>query len=215
VAGIDEARDAIAKTAQDHRNARVTLQVRVEQRDAAERHRGQFEAELVDTNAEIAELERTPLERANRAARLERKRLKAEAEAAEKAAQEAFLNELIDVCQLYSRRTEHGRTVGWSCVGECNQLVKIKRRDLPQHEADMAEAKAWFAKTARDELADEYADELRTFGRRKVFQGERDRVEYFHRWGPDSVRGRAYRERQRERRQSEADPPRLRRSYSQ
>jgi hypothetical protein len=210
VSRIDEAREAIAKATQDLRNARTRLQVLFEQRDNAERHRGEHEAELCEINGEIADLERTPRERTKLAARRERERLKAEVDAAAQAAREAFENELIEVRRPHERVPDsRGRTVGWANVAACNQIVKIKRCQLPQHETDMAEANAWFAKLQRDDLADEYESELRLNGRQTIFKNRADRVGYFSQWGADSPRGRAYRERQRERGHSEADPVRI------
>jgi hypothetical protein len=76
-------------------------------------------------------------------------------------------------------------------------------------EAEQAEALAWLAREKRNELADEYHDELRTNGRQTIFRNKLAHAEYAIAWGPDSDRANAYRERQRERGLPETDPVKL------
>jgi len=210
VTRIEEAQAAIAKAQQDFHNARIALATRIEQRDNALIHKAEHEDRLREINDEIRELSLTPAERKARDARREAVRRKAEAEAAAAAAQEAYDNELVEVTQTYIRQTDlRGKTTGWNIVAPYNRNVRIKRRELAQHEADQAEAEALIAKEKRDDLADEYVAELRTNGRQIFFTSLAEKGVYFSKWGPDSVRGRAYRERQRERGLPETDPPRM------
>jgi hypothetical protein len=92
-------------------------------------------------------------------------------------------------------------------------VYSVKRRDAERHEAEMAQPQGWIAEqTHREErnaLADEYQDELRTNGRPTSFRTQASRVTYMAQWGADSPRGRAFRERQRERGLPEADPARI------
>jgi hypothetical protein len=210
VTRIEEAQAAIAKAQQDFQNARTTLATRIEQRDNALTHRAELEDRLREINDEIRELSLTPAERKARDARREAARRKAEAEAAEQAAREAYDNELVPFEQTYSRIIgRHGETVSWAMTAPGNRnICIIKRRDLPQYEADQVDAEAWLAKQKRDELADEYASHCRN-ARQTWFATDRERVEYMAQWGPNTARGRAYRERQRELGKPETDPPRM------
>jgi hypothetical protein len=208
VTRIEEAQAAIAKAQQDWHNSRATLATRIEQRDNALTHKTEHEERLREINDEIRELSLTPAQRKARDARREAARRKAEAEAAEQAAREAYQNELVDFVQTYIRETDHrGNTTRWLLIAPHNRNVRIKRRELAQYEADQVEAEALFAKRERDDLADEYVDHCR-YRRQTIFRSPVERAFYLGAWGPDSVRGRAYRERQRELGKPETDPPR-------
>jgi hypothetical protein len=204
---IGEAEAAIATAQRDLLIARVTLDGRIVQRDNALAHKAEFETKLREINDEIRELSMTPAERAAR----DRRRQKAEAEAARVAAEEAYLNELIPVDKVYSRVTNYfGDTTNWTMTRPGSCTVHIKRRDLAQHEADQAEARAYFARQERDRLADEHVDHCR-YERQTIFRSVRERVEYMAKWGLNSPKAKAYQERQREKGLSEDDPPRARR----
>lgn len=205
-AKLPDAEQAAAQAEQVARNAKVAVEVLEDQRTNAEHHRGVIETQIATIDAEIAELYLPPEERERRDARLERARLKAEAKAAEAAAREAYLNELIEVERTYSPIVEHGKTVSWATIYPSNRRIKIKRRDLADHEAEQADALVCFAKQKRDELADEYKTELRQNGRRTLFPNKIEHGIYLTEWGPNSDRAKAYRERQIERGQSTADP---------
>jgi hypothetical protein len=204
----------------DARLAKLPLIISVqEERLADSRHRTErWTAELAELDEKIANF---PLSAAAEAKQEAEAKAKAEADAAEARAQEAeaeaakareaYENELIEAPAAYSRETDsRGNPIGWSREPS-RTAVLIKRRDLPQHEVEQAEAAAWLAgqeaKQKRDELSDEYASHCRN-ERQTWFATERERVAYMALWGPNTARGRAYRERQRERGLSETDPPR-------
>jgi hypothetical protein len=85
----------------------------------------------------------------------------------------------------------------------------VPRKDLPQYEAEHEAAVAHFSREAQDDLARQYEAELQQNGRPAYFATKIDRAAYLANWGSDSIRGRAYRARQRDRGLSDADPVRL------
>ena len=178
------------------------------EREAALANRTELEDRLREVNAEREELLATPEEKAER----ERRRQKKAAAEAARAEREAYLDELVPFEMPYWRVTDHnGKPTGsWGNVGRGQQHIKVRRRDLPRHEAELTEARAYFAKVARDQLADEYIDHCR-YERATWWRSEREKVEYLSKWGPDRPHAVAYRERQREQGRPEADPPRAKR----
>jgi hypothetical protein len=218
VAKIGEAETAIEKAQQDLRNARTELAIHHEQKDAALAHRREHEDKLRAVNDEIRELSLTPAQRKARVAARERERrraeadrCRAEAEAAELAAKEAYEAELVPFVQTYFRIPGRRRSEPdtWGVIAPHNRSIQVPRRDLPQLEADHQEAVEFFAREARNDLAAEYVSELERNGRPSYFGSKAEQARYLAAWGSDSIRGRAYRARQRERGLSDADPVRL------
>jgi hypothetical protein len=211
VAKISEAEAAIAEAWQAERNARVELAIHHEQKDSALRHKAEAETKLREINSELHELSLSPAQRKARDTRREWERRRAEAEAEAAAAKEAHDNELLEFEQVYvpmpkTRRSDPDK---WAIVAPHNRFIQVKRKDLPQYEAEHREAVEFFAREARDELAAEYEAELRTNGRPTYFASKIEHGAYLAAWGSDSIRGRAYRARQLERGLSDADPVRL------
>jgi hypothetical protein len=209
VAKIGEAEAAIERATLDLRNARTELGIHFEQRDAALIHKRQHEDELRSINDEIRELNLTPAERRARDARREAECRRAEAAAAEAAAREAFENEMLPFEHMYVRVPGARRSIPdqWAIVGPGNRSIQVKRKDLPALQAEHAAAVAAIAKAERDDLADQYVAELRMNGRPWMFDNRAAEARWLVQWGPNSPRGRAYRERQLERGLSDADPP--------
>jgi hypothetical protein len=211
VGRIEDAQAAIAKAQQDERNARVALSVHIENRDTALARKAEHEDKLREINDKIRECSLTPAQRKARDTRREADRRRAEAAAAELAARQAYEAELVPFEQTYFRIPGRRRSEPdtWGTIAPHNRHIKVKRKDLAQLEADHREAVEYFAKEARDALADEYEAELRTNGRPTYFASKIERGQYLAAWGSDSLRGRAYRARQNERGLSESDPARL------
>jgi hypothetical protein len=211
VAKIEEARAAIDQARQDERNAHTRLSIHIEQRDSALRHKAEAEDKLRAVNDEIRELGLSPAERKARATRREWERRRAEAEAAEKAAREAYENEMVPHEQHYFRIPGRRRSEpdSFGIIAAHNRRIMVPRKDLPTYEAEHREAVEFFARSARDELASEYEAELRTNGRPTYFGNKAEHGLYLAAWGRESPRGRAYRERQLERGLSDEDPVRL------
>jgi hypothetical protein len=211
VAKIAAAHETIAKAETDLRNARTELAIHHEQKDAALVHRREHEDKLRQINDTIRELSLSPAERRARDTRNEWLRRRAEAEAEAAAAKEAFENELVPHEQHYVRlpKTRRSEPDKWAIVAAHNRHIQVKRKDLPQYEAEHEAAVAHFAKAVRDEMADEYVSELRTNGRPTYFASKIERGIYLSQWGSDSLRGRAYRARQLERGLPEDDPVKL------
>ena len=167
-------------------------------------------AELRKINAEIW---RTafPEKAAARDRAKERAAARVAAAAAERDAEQAYLDELVEVECTYTRLLgRHNETIGWATLPIWNRTAKVKRRDAAAVEADQQEGLAWLAKQRRDEMADAFAQHHR-HEKQTDFRSDRERQEYFAQWGIDSDRGRAYRERQRERGLPTAVPERIKR----
>jgi hypothetical protein len=208
---IEEAEAAIEKAQQDLRNARTELAIRFEQRDAALRHKAEHEDKLREINDEIRELNMTSAERKARDARRAAEQRRAEEAAAELAAKEAFESELIPFEQHYVRvpKARRSEPEKWAIVPPHQRSIMVPRRDLPGLQAEHEEAVAAIARDKRDDLALELEAELRLNGKPTWFQTKVEEARWLTQWGPNSPRGKAYRERQNERGLLESDPVRL------
>ena len=181
-----------------------------EHRDDAYQAADQLSADAItDADARLRQARFSAEARAARDATYSAARVAAAA--AERDAEQAYLDELVEVECTYTRLLgRHNETIGWATLPIWNRTAKVKRRDAAAVEADQQEGLAWLAKQRRDEMADAFAQHHR-HEKQTDFRSDRERQEYFAQWGIDSDRGRAYRERQRERGLPTAVPERIKR----